>query len=124
MTAKDAIPEFQGTDMLKNNVPVILAAMFMALLFAPPVVENYGGVCVATAAEDFWKQELMDICSKTDEAMSFSKDELKILLQRGEKLRPFIEALEETPRKVYLKRLQMCISLYSFVLESKVAEKK
>lgn len=98
--------------------------MLMTLFFAPPVVGNYGGMCAAAAAEDLWKQELMDICSKTDEAMSFSKDELKILLQRGEKLRPVIEALEETPRKVYLKRLQMCINLYSFVLESKGAEKK
>ena len=124
MTAKDAIPEFQGTDMRKDTIPAIATTILMALIFAPPVVRNYGGVCVAAAAEDLWKQELMDICSKTDEAMSFSKDELKVLLQRGEKLRPAIEALEETPRKVYLKRLQMCINLYSFVLESKGVEKK
>ncbi len=66
----------------------------------------------------------MDICSKTDEAMSFSRDDLKRLLQRGENLKPRIEALEETPRKVYLKRLQMCINLYSFMLDSRGADKK
>ena len=65
----------------------------------------------------------MAICSKTDEAMSFSKDELKVLLQRGEKLKPVIGSLEETPRKVYLKRLQLCMNLYAFVHESKEADK-
>lgn len=66
----------------------------------------------------------MDICSNTDDIMSFSRDRLIIRLQRGEKLKPVIETLEETPRKVYLKRLQKCLDLYSFVLESKAADKK
>ena len=110
--------------MRKYNIPAIVTTMLMTLFFTPPVVGNYGGICAAATAEDLCKRELMEICSKTDEAMSFSKDELKILLQRGEKLRPVIDALEETPRKVYLKRLQMCINLYSFVLESKETEKK
>lgn len=66
----------------------------------------------------------MDICSKTDGAMSLLKDELKTLLQRGDKLRPVVDSLEETPRKIYLKRLQKCMNLYSFVLESKDTDKK
>lgn len=110
--------------MRKHHIAAIATTMLMALFFAPHLAGNYGGICAAATAEDSWKRELMDICSKTDEAMSFSKDELKILLQRGEKLRPVIEALEESPRKVYLKRLQMCMNLYSFVLESKGIEKK
>lgn len=74
--------------------------------------------------EELWKQEFSDICSRTDEVMSFSRDELKMLLQRGNKLRIIIEALEETPRKIYLKRLQKCMNLYSFVLESMETDKK
>lgn len=84
----------------------------------------YQGLCTAAFAEEIWRQELMELCSKTDDAMTLSKDELKVLLQRGEKLKPLIDALEETPRKVYLKRLQMCMNLYSFMLETKNAEKK
>ncbi len=56
--------------------------------------------------------------------MSLLKDELKTLLQRGDKLRPVVDSLEETPRKIYLKRLQKCMNLYSFVLESKDTDKK
>ena len=69
-------------------------------------------------------QEFMDICAKTDEAMSFSRDELKMLLQRGEKLKAVILTLEETPRKIHLKRLQKCMNLYSFILEAKEADNK
>jgi hypothetical protein len=85
---------------------------------------HYQGLCPVAFAEELWKQEFLDICSKTDEAMSFSRDELKRLLQRGENLKPRIEALEETPRKVYMKRLQMCMNLYSFMLDSRGADKK
>lgn len=98
--------------------------MILMLLFAPPVTLRYQGLCPTACAEEPWKQELMEICAKADEALSFSKEELKMLLQRGEKLKPAVEALEDTPRKIYLKRLQKCMNLYTFVLESKEADKK
>ena len=110
--------------MRRLNLPAVMTVLGITLFFAPPVSQHYHGYCSTAFAEESWKQEIMDICSKTDEAMSFSTDELKKLLQRCEKLRPVIESLEETPRKVYLKRLQMCVNLYSFVLESKVVDKK
>jgi hypothetical protein len=100
-----------------------LGAMIITILIAPPA-PYFHGLCASAFAEELWRQEFMDICAKTDEAMSFSRDELKRLLQRGEKLKPVIESLEETPRKVYLKRLQKCMNLYSFVLEAKGADKK
>lgn len=124
MTVTDAIPASQGTDMRSCNIPAAVTALILALFFLPPMTPHYQGLCPVVFAEDLWKQELMDICSKTDEAMTFSRDELKRLLQRGEKLKPRIEALEETPRKVYLKRLQMCMNLYSFMLDSRGADKK
>lgn len=110
--------------MKKFIIPVSIATLFITLLFAPPVSTHYHGSCPAAFAEEYWNKEFMDICSKTDEAMSLAKNELKMLLQRGEKLRPLIESLEETPRKVYVKRLQKCMNLYSFVLESKGEDKK
>ena len=39
------------------------------------------------------------------------------------RLKPKIEALEATPRKVYLKRLQMCRNLFAYLLEGKEKEK-
>lgn len=106
------------------KLPAAVTALILTLFFAPPVSLRYQGLCPTACAEEPWKQELMEICAKTDEAMTFSKEELKMLLQRGEKLKASIGALEDTPRKIYLKRLQMCMNLYSFVLESKEAEKK
>jgi hypothetical protein len=76
---------------------------------------------VAHAQED-WKKEFEDICGKTQDAMMFNLEELRSLIGRCDKIRPLIEKLDETQRKIYLRRLQMCRDLFSFALESK--EKK
>jgi len=70
-------------------------------------------------AEENWKQEFEEVCGKTDDAMSMTMDELKALMARCDKLKPLIEAQEETTRKVYLKRLQMCRDLLAYVFETK-----
>src|SRR5512135_3033639 len=76
---------------------------------------------VAYAEED-WKKEFEDICGKTQDAMAYSPEELKGFIDRCDKIRPLIEKLDQTQRKVYLRRLQMCRNLFAFALESK--EKK
>jgi len=73
-------------------------------------------------AEDSWKTEFEDICAKTNDAMSLTKEELKTLIERCDKLKPLIETLDEAPKKVYLKRLKMCKELFIFVLDSKKNE--
>ena len=78
--------------------------------------------CGVVHAQDDWKNEFDDVCSKTQDAMIFSPDELRNLIARCDKLKPLIEKLDETQRKVFLKRLQLCRDLFLFVLESK--EKK
>jgi hypothetical protein len=78
--------------------------------------------CGVVHAQDDWRNEFDDVCSRTQDAMMFSPDELKNLLARCDKLKPRIEKLDETQRKVFLKRLQLCRDLFLFVLESK--EKK
>ena len=70
-------------------------------------------------AQDDWKAEFADICSKTDDPMVLSKAEVAGLVERCDKLRPRIEKLDESTAKVYLKRLQMCKDLFVFVLETK-----
>lgn len=74
-------------------------------------------VLPARAGPD-WKAEFEDICSKTQDAMALGADELRSLVARCDKLKPKVEALGETERKVYLRRLQSCRDLYAFVLES------
>jgi hypothetical protein len=54
--------------------------------------------------------------------MVLSIAELKGLIVRCDKLKPQIEMEEESTRKVYLRRLQMCRDLYRFVLENKERE--
>lgn len=70
-------------------------------------------------AENAWRIEFEDICSKTDIAMSLTKEELASLIERCDKLRPLIESLDETTRRIYLKRLQTCKDFFIFMLESK-----
>ncbi len=72
----------------------------------------------AAYAEEGWKAEFDDICVKTDEATTLPKAEVKSLIERCDKLKPRIEALEESARKVYLKRLQMCKDLFVYALET------
>ena len=70
-------------------------------------------------AEDAWKAEFEEVCGKTEDSMGMTKDELKALMARCDKLKPTIDAQEETVRKVYLRRLQMCRDLFAYVYEVK-----
>lgn len=102
----------------------IKAVVLAAVLLFPvtgigPSFYRFAGV--AYAQED-WKAEFDDICAKTDDSLSLSKDEVKSLIERCDALKPRIEKLEETARKVYLKRLQTCRDLFAFVLESKTRD--
>ncbi len=73
-------------------------------------------------AQDDWKAEFEDICFRTDDSLSLTNEELRRLVSRCDALKPRIEKLDETERKVFLQRLRMCRDLFAFVLESQ--EKK
>jgi len=78
--------------------------------------------CGIVHAQDDWKNEFDDVCSKTQDAVTFSPDELRNLIARCNRLKPLIGELDETQRKVLLKRLQFCRDLFFFELESKEKE--
>ncbi len=81
----------------------------------------------ANAAQENWRKEFNDVCGKTQDAMSFTPEELADLIRRCDDLRPQIEKtgkLDETGKKVYLGRLRMCRGLYVYVLDEKKKEKK
>jgi Spy/CpxP family protein refolding chaperone len=71
-----------------------------------------------------WQQEFDAVCGKTQDAMSLTAEQLKSLVQRCDALEPRIEKLDETRRKVYLRRLKQCRGLYAYVLESKNVDSK
>ncbi len=73
-------------------------------------------------AQDDWMKEFADVCSKTQDAMTFTTDQLRDLVARCDRLKFQLEKLEDTQRKVYLKRLQMCRNLFAFALETKEKE--
>jgi hypothetical protein len=79
---------------------------------------HFPPVPIAVAQED-WKADFEDICAKTQDAMALTREELRSLVDRCDRLRPRIEKLDESASKVYLRRLQMCRDLYVFALESK-----
>jgi len=78
----------------------------------------------ATAYAQDWRAEFDDICKQTDNSMSLSKDELKQLIARCDKLKAVIGTLEETEKKVFMKRLKLCQELLIFALDSKEKEQK
>jgi hypothetical protein len=97
-------------------------AVALALLGAALLLDVGAGRPVlgqALAAAPAWRAEFDEICAKTQDAMALSTEELRQLVTRAEKLQPELERLEPTQRKVYLRRLEACRSLYQFVLDTR-----
>ncbi len=101
---------------IKNAIAILAAAAALAYIAPPPAM--LFPLPIAHAQDD-WKTEFETVCARTQDAAELGKEELKSLVERCDKLKPRIEKLEETQRKVYLKRLKMCRDLYAFVLESR-----
>ncbi len=76
------------------------------------------GSGTAVFGQNDWKAEFDDICSQTDQALTLSQAEISALIERCDKLKPSIEQLEESQKKVYLRRLQLCRNLFAFALDS------
>jgi len=72
--------------------------------------------------EEPWRAEFDAACGRTDDAMALSLPELDQLIQRCGALQKVIEGQDESVRKVYLKRLQLCRNLYVYVVEYKKNE--
>ena len=101
---------------MKTNRIIGAIAMTICMLIATGL--PHVRFCATAHAEETWKAEFDDICVKTNEAMTLPKTEVESLIVRCDKLKPRIEALDESSRKVYLKRLQMCRDMFAYVLES------
>jgi hypothetical protein len=78
----------------------------------------------AETAQETWRTEFDSLCAKTEDAMTFSEEQLADLIRRCDVLQPQIQKLDESRRKVYLERLRKCRGLYAYVLDAKKKEKK
>lgn len=105
-----------------RRILLIVFSFSLAMLFIG-IGAGEGGHVFSTApsayAQNNWKKDFNELCSKTQDAMGFTEGELKELIDRCDRLKPVIDKLDETERKVYRKRLKMCRDLFNFVLESK-----
>lgn len=100
----------------------VVCYLLMAMLLSAGCETMRSSTALAVEAAPEWKAEFDAVCGQTDNAAAMSVADLKKALAQCDALQPKIEALEATPRKIYLKRLKMCRNLYTYLLEGK--EKK
>ncbi|HIJ86255.1 MAG TPA: hypothetical protein HPP97_01065 [Desulfuromonadales bacterium] len=96
----------------KPGMVYSLSILIVALLLS---AAPRRGVC----ADPPWRIEFDETCANTASAMDFSQAQLQTLITRCEKLQKAVEQLDESTRKVFLKRVLMCKNLYQFVLDTK-----
>jgi hypothetical protein len=100
-------------------VRAVLAAAALAAAIAGGAGPGRAPGVARAAAEEGWAAEFEAICARTQDAMSLATDELRALVARCDRLRPKVEGLDPSRRKVYQRRLQLCRELYQFVLDSR-----
>lgn len=105
------------------RIAILIAVVYSTAIFFQ---SSDTSVFSAFAAEDQIdvKKEFDAVCADTNNAMTLSVEELKRLIARCDVLKPRIEKLEESQRRVMLKRLDMCRELYNYILQSNKDENK
>jgi len=104
------------------RAPGFIVMVLFAVMFLMPgkqMMDHLPSFYAPAYAEDYWKTEFDDLCSRTQDVMAFTPEELKGFIQRCDKLKPMITKLGESESKVYLKRLDLCRNLFSYALEVK-----
>jgi hypothetical protein len=122
MSVDRAPGESARSRMFRDIACFLLAGGILTCPGSLPMGSIAPAFAETASPQENWKGEFEDICAKTQDAMTYSERELKDLIARSDRLKPFIEKLDESQRKVYRKRLAMCRDLFVFVLETK--EKK
>lgn len=118
---------------LKSKFKAKFKTNFRTMMIAAVFLMGLGGVralgepqvpSAQAQPQETWRKEFDDVCSKTQDAMTFSQQELTDLIRRCDALLPQIEKLDESRKKVYTGRLRMCRGLYAYVLDSKKLDSK
>ncbi len=98
-----------------------LLLLLTALLLIAPAA-SAGADTPEAPAPPAWQAEFDAVCAKTPDVMHLSREELQRLVAECDRLKPLVESLPESPRKVYRRRLEMSRNLFLFTLEAKEAE--
>jgi hypothetical protein len=98
---------------------IFVLVLACVLLFPTRVAAQAQPPQTNSAEQEAFLHEFDDVCSRTQDSMLLSKDELKELVRRCDALVPKLAKLDETRRKVYARRLEQCRGLFAYVLDSK-----
>jgi hypothetical protein len=101
-----------STRIVRCLTGITLACLF-TLTLVPP----------AQCAEN-WRDPFEEICSKVDASSNMSIKELEALIERADKLAPEIQKSEDPAKKVYLRRLKGCRSMFEFAIDAKKSDGK
>ena len=97
--------------------------MFRRGLIILLVTRLLAGTVPAAASEE-WLAEFNESCARTSDAMNLSREELQSLIAKCERVLKAVQLQDEAVRKVYQKRVQKCLDLFRYVLETKGADAK
>jgi TolA-binding protein len=122
--AKFFTAQLVTTTFSATMVAVLLFLGLAGLCAVPAIGGPSASAAQADATQESWRTEFDNVCAKTEDAMTFSQEELMDLIRRCDSLQPRIEKLDESRKKVYLERLRKCRGLYAYVLDAKRKEKK
>ncbi|HEX8926729.1 MAG TPA: hypothetical protein VF786_13105 [Terriglobales bacterium] len=100
---------------------LIFVSVLSCVLFWPPRVaaQSAPPAQTNTAEQEVFLHEFDEVCSRTQDSMLLSKNELKDLVRRCDALVPKLPKLDESRRKVYARRLEQCRGLFAYVLDTK-----
>lgn len=98
---------------IMNNLTKVLVAFTLVLACA-----------TAAPAAETWKDTFEDVCSKVDASQTMSIKELEALIERADKLAPEIQKSDDPAKKIYLKRLKNCRSIFEFSIDAKMSSGK
>jgi hypothetical protein len=102
----------KNISVVPTGIVQVLTGLALVCLFTLTVAP------VTHSAEN-WKDPFEEICSKVDISQTLSIKELEGLIERADKLTPEIQASEDPSKKVYLRRLKNCRSMFEFAIDSK-----
>ena len=98
----------------------VLLLSLTCLLCQPLVVADLPFIgAAAVQARDDWKQTFNEVCGKTNNAMAYSAEELRKLIEECDALQTMVDDLQEPEKTIFRKRLSRCRGVYLYVLEAK-----
>lgn len=97
---------------------LVFSFLLLAALALTPCVAHVADA-ISEPTPPAWSAEFEALCAITPEVMSLSLEALQQLVAECDRMQPLVEALPESPRKVYRKRLDLTRKLLLFALEAK-----